>query len=700
MTPAQTASLQRLLAPRHIAFIGGDEALFAARQCLAGGFSGQIWGVNPKRDRFDGRPCFATVAELPEAPDAVFLAVPATAVTDVVRQLNQRGAGGVVCYSAGFRELGTEGAALEQALVEAAGDLALVGPNVFGMLNYVQGAHLWPYSHGGQSVARGPAIISQSGMLSGYLLTNRRSVNFSYVIGAGNQSVLGVEDYLEALLDRPEVTAFGIYLESLRNVPQFVDAALRALDRNIPLVVLKVGCSDLAARTTLTHTGSMSGNDTLYQALFDRLGVIRVGTPSLMLETLNLLTVAGAPKGRRLAAFTCSGGDVAILADRGIECDVDFQSPSSNASGELKNLLPPIATVSNPLDYTTPLWGHEEKLKPIFSTLIEDGYDAALLVQDYPPPHLDADRHLYQADARAFIQATQQAGIPGAVCSSLPENLDSSIQAFLISNQTAPLQGIGESVQALSAAATFGRQRARYLAQSGPTAIQITGCPKGTVTLDEWQGKQHLANAGIEVPAGELIDAAGAADAAGRLGYPVVLKLVSTDLPHKTEAGAVLLQLESAAAVAEAAATLQRTARETAVSVPARCLLVEQMVTHPIAELLVGVRNDPQFGHTLTLASGGILAELVSDSATLLLPARREEVAEALHSLRIAALIGGYRKRQAADPERVLDTLCAVISFTAGLGAGLDELEINPLMITSSDCIAADVLLRVEENTL
>ncbi|GIS90878.1 MAG: hypothetical protein CM1200mP20_09190 [Pseudomonadota bacterium] len=120
----------------------------------------------------------------------------------------------MVCYSAGFRELGTEGAALEQALVEAAGDLALVGPNVFGMLNYVQGAHLWPYSHGGQSVTRGPAIISQSGMLSGYLLTNRRSVNFSYVIGAGNQSVLGVEDYLEALLDRPEVTAFGIYLES------------------------------------------------------------------------------------------------------------------------------------------------------------------------------------------------------------------------------------------------------------------------------------------------------------------------------------------------------------------------------------------------------------------------------------------------------------------------------------------------------
>ena len=362
MTPGQKKNLQRLLAPRHIAFIGGSEALYASRQCAAGGFSGQIWGVNPKRRKLDAHPCFASVDDLPEAPDAAFIAVPGPVVPTVVSQLRQRGAGGVVCYSAGFGELGVDGEALEQKLIEVSGDLALVGPNVFGLLNYIQGAHLWPYSHGGQRVTRGPAIISQSGMLSGYLLTNRRSVNFSYVIGAGNQSVLGVEDYLEALLTRSEVTAFGIYLESLRDIPQFAKAALNALDRNIPLVVLKVGRSDLAARTTLTHTGSLAGSDTLYQALFDRLGVVRVPTPSLMLETLNLLTIAGAPAGQRLAAFTCSGGDVAMLADRGEECGIDFKAPSPAASHTLKSLLPAIATVSNPLDYTTPLWGHEKKL--------------------------------------------------------------------------------------------------------------------------------------------------------------------------------------------------------------------------------------------------------------------------------------------------------------------------------------------------
>ncbi len=700
MTPSQKKNLQRLLAPRHIAFIGGSEALYASRQCAAGGFSGQIWGVNPKRRKLDEHPCFASVDDLPEAPDAAFVAVPGSVVPTVVSQLHQRGAGGVVCYSAGFGELGGDGEALEQKLIEVSGDLALVGPNVFGLLNYIQGAHLWPYSHGGQRVTRGPAIISQSGMLSGYLLTNRRSVNFSYVIGAGNQSVLGVEDYLEALLTRSEVTAFGIYLESLRDIPQFAKAALNALDRNIPLVVLKVGRSDLAARTTLTHTGSLAGSDTLYQALFDRLGVVRVPTPSLMLETLNLLTIAGAPTGQRLAAFTCSGGDVAMLADRGEECGIDFKAPSPAASHKLKSLLPAIATVSNPLDYTTPLWGHEEKLKPVFSALVEDDYDAALLVQDYPPPHLEEDRHLYQADARAFMQATREAGIPGAVCSSLPENLDTQIQQFLKDHDTAPLQGIGESVQAIAAATVFGRQRKKHLTQARSISFAIAGRTANSITLDEWQGKKLLENAGIPIPAGELVTVDGVSAAADRLGYPVALKLVSADLPHKTEAGAVRLNLESATQVSDAAKAIQRAVQDYSADLSQECFLVEKMVANSIAELLVGIHNDGQFGHTLTLASGGALVELVADSVTILLPTPREDITTALHSLQVAKLLRGFRNRPAADVDRLVDTICTIVAFAQQLGAKLDELDINPLIVHPDGCTAADVLLCVDPEAL
>ena len=700
MTPSQKKNLQRLLAPRHIAFIGGSEALYASRQCAAGGFSGQIWGVNPKRRKLDEHPCFSSVDDLPEAPDAAFIAVPGPVVPAVVSQLQQRGAGGVVCYSAGFGELGVDGEALEQKLIEVSGDLALVGPNVFGLLNYIQGAHLWPYSHGGQRVTRGPAIISQSGMLSGYLLTNRRSVNFSYVIGAGNQSILGVEDYLEALLTRPEVTAFGIYLESLRDIPQFAKAALKALDRNIPLVVLKVGRSDLAARTTLTHTGSLAGSDTLYQALFDRLGVVRVPTPSLMLETLNLLTIAGAPVGQRLAAFTCSGGDVAMLADRGEECGIDFKAPSHTASHTLKSLLPAIATVSNPLDYTTPLWGHEEELKPVFSALVEDDYDAALLVQDYPPPHLEEDRHLYQADARAFMQATRKAGIPGAVCSSLPENLDNQIQQFLKDHDTAPLQGIGESVQAISAATVFGRQRKKYLTHAGSISFELVGRTSNSITLDEWEGKKLLENVGISIPAGELVTVAGVSAAADRLGYPVALKLISADLPHKTDADAVKLNLESATQVSDAAKAIQKAVQSYSPKLSKECFLVEKMVANSIAELLVGIRNDEQFGHTLTLASGGTLVELVADSVTVLLPTPREDIVAALHSLQVTKLLRGFRNRPAADVNRLVDAICTIVTFAQQLGAKLDELDINPLIVHLDGCTAADVLLRLDPEAL
>ncbi len=446
MTPQQKTNLQRLLRPRHIAFVGGDDAASAANQCVNGGFDGQIWGVNPKRSTLGQHPCFASVEDLPEPPDATFLAVPRRQAPEVVGQLAQTGAGGVVCYTAGFRELGDEGARLEQQLIDAALDLALVGPNVYGFLNYVTGAHLWPFAHGGARTTRGPVIISQSGMLSSSLTFNQRSVSFSYVIGAGNQSILGIEDYLETLVGHPEVNAFGLYVETLRDIPKFTDAAIRALETNTPIVALKVGHSEIAARSTITHTGSLSGSSERYQALFERLGIISVATPSLLLETLKMVTFAGAPTGNRLAAFTCSGGDVAMLADSAEGTDVVFPEPSTAAQSDLVRLLPEIATISNPLDYTTPLWGQETALNNVFRSTLKDGFDSALLVQDYPPQALDEDRPMYQADARAFIEATRAAGIPGAICSTVPENIDVDARQFLLEQGVAPLQGVAEAL--------------------------------------------------------------------------------------------------------------------------------------------------------------------------------------------------------------------------------------------------------------
>ena len=688
MTPAQRNNLRRLLAPRHVAVIGGDDADVAAGQCAAAGFDGPIWGVNPHRKELGGRPCFARVEDLPEGPDAVFLAVPRPVAGDIVAALDSIGAGGVVCYTAGYGEVVDGGAARQADLVAAAGDLALVGPNCYGLINYVHDAVLWPYGHGGASVERGIALISQSGMLGTNMTMNRRSVPFAYVISAGNMAMLCIEDYLEVLIEDPAVSAVGLYLETLRDIPRFADIAARALDAGIPIVALKVGSSEIGARLTVTHTGSLAGTDDYYQALFDRLGVVRVDSPVALLETLKMLTVAGAPKGRRVAGFTCSGGDATMLADGAGRTSIAFEQPPPAAAKTLADRLPDIATVSNPLDYTTPLWGDPERMPGVFAALIGDGYDAALLVQDYPAPQIDADRDSYLTDARSFMAATRAAGIPGAVCSALPENIDRKTREFMIAGGIAPLQGIADALTAIAGAALHGERRVAAEAAGGAAALRlppvVPAAPANLEVLDEWTGKQLLAAAGIAVPKGRLVAADAAHAAAEEIGFPVAVKLVDPLIPHKSETGALRLGLTGPDEVAAAVS-----------AIPGDRFLVERMIEDPVAELLVGIRRDDAFGQVMVLASGGVLVELVGDTRTLLLPADRDSIDRALATLKVSKLLDGFRGAPGANIDTVVDTIMKVAAFADAHRDRLEELDINPLIVQRDGAVAADVLLRM-----
>jgi acyl-CoA synthetase (NDP forming) len=698
MTSPPRHTLERLLAPRHAAFIGGNDAAIAAEHCRAMGFDGPVWGVNPRRQTMAGHPCFARVEDLPDAPDAVFLAVPRDATIEIVDALRRKGAGGVVCYTAGYGELGDEGAALERSLVAAAGDMPLVGPNCYGLLNYVRGVALWPFAFGGGRVERGVAVVTQSGMLGSDITMNRRSVPLAYVISAGNQAMLGVEDYLDVLVGDPAVTAIGLHVEGLRDVSRFCAAAIRALEAAVPIVVLKSGTSEIGRRLTTTHTGSLAGEDDVYQALFDRLGIIRVDSPVQLLETLKVLSLAGVPRGRRLAGFAASGGNVTLLADYAERLNLSFPPPSPSTAKKTAALLPEVATVSNPLDYTTPLWGHEAELTELFGTVLADGYDAALLVQDYPHPDLECGKQEYLADARAFIAATRKAGIPAAVVSTLPENIDRASREMMIAGGIAPLQGIKEAMIGVAGASAYGERRARLTAEGKAAALRLSraGRLAGEVEdLSEWEGKRRLAAAGIPVPESRLADAKTAPVAAEELGFPVAVKMLSRHLAHKTEAGAVRLGLISAAEVADAVAAITRSVSECAPEGLSSDFLVERMIGEPVAEVLIGIRRDSQFGQVMVLASGGTLVELVHDSRTLLLPTDRESVAEALATLKVAKLLTGFRGRPAGDREAAIDTVLAVAAFAEAERGTLEELEINPLLVLSDGVAVVDVLLRL-----
>ncbi len=694
MTPKRRANLDRLLKPRHIAIVGGRDAEVAAGECARIGYDGEIWPVNPKRGQMAGHRCYATIQELPEPPDAVFLAVPRDQAVEIVRDLAAMNAGGVVCYSAGFGETGTEGGAAERALVDAAGDLAFVGPNCYGVLNYIDRVALWPFAHGGSSPGYGAAIITQSGMLSSDLTMSQRGVPFAYMISTGNQAVLQVEDYVDALCEKPEVRAIGLHIEGIKDVAAFEAAALKALNHDVPIVALKTGSSKIGAQLTVSHTGSLSGTDELYGALFDRLGIIRVSHPAQLLETLKFLCVAGVPAGRDVVGLTCSGCGATMLADRGEKIGLNYPAPRDDTARRLREMLPGTATASNPLDYTTPIWGDAERLKPIFAAALEDGPDCAIIIQDYPLPGLDESKPLYLNDARVFIDATKAARVPAAVCSTLPENLDSETRDMLVAEGVAPMQGVHEALDAIAGSAWYGARRQAVLA-APPQPLQVPSADEPGCPADEWMGKELLRSAGLGVPQGKVVSAAEAPDTAAALGFPVAVKMVHAGLAHKTEAGAVVLNLHSQTDVATAVARMQADVAGYDASLLSDRILVERMVGPPLAELMVGIRCDRQFGIAMTLASGGVLVELVGDVATILLPASRRDIEAALASLRVSALLAGFRGGQKADLSLLVDDLMRLGEFALANMERVAALEINPLFVLPDRAVAVDALVHL-----
>jgi acyl-CoA synthetase (NDP forming) len=692
----RTTNLRRLLNPRHIAFIGGADADFSARQC-ASLFDGPVWGVNPKRETLGGLPCYQSVTDLPEAPDAVFLATPRSAVIDVVQQLSGMGAGGIACFTAGFGELGDAGQRAERELIEAAGDLALVGPNCYGLINYSNGAALWPFGAGRQVCDKGVALIMQSGMLPANLTMNERSVPIVYVISAGNQAALAIEDYIDALAEDPRVTAIGLYIEGIKNIENFAAASMKASRAGKPMVVLKAGSSTLGSSLTVSHTGSLAGTDEAFQALFDQLGIVRVDAPVALIETLKFLSVSGAPRGKRLAAFTCSGGDATMLADYCQKVGLALPQPSDSARNKLLKLLPDIATVSNPLDYTVPLWGDREAMPKVFKALMEDGYDAAMVVQDFPPPHIHEDNTLYRNDASSFIDASLEVGIPAAVCSDLPENIDRESREMIINRGVTPLQGLDSGLDALGLACTYGiRQQSleRDIEAVGFTRIDTPAPDSPSRLLDESEGKTRLRAAGIEVPRAIVCGLDEVTSAADSLGYPVVVKLLSSELPHKSEAGAVKVNLTNAAAVEQAVVEICASVAAFRADLTIDRFIVETMVTATVAELLIGVKTDLQFGQVMVIAGGGIWVELMKDSVTLLLPTNVERVRAALDGLKSIPLLQGFRGKPSCNMDQLVDTILAIARFAEDSSVQLLEMDINPLMVCEQQCVAADVMIR------
>jgi acetyl-CoA synthetase len=449
--------IRRLIAPRSIALIGATawtDAVSAGNGAV--GFRGKIFRVHPTRPSTPTTTFYRSVAELPEAPDAAFIAVPNHEAPGVAGALAARGAGGFVCFTSGFSELGTDlGRRLTTDLLGQAGDLPFFGPNCYGFVNFFDRAAMLPDQVVGAPVERGVAMICQSGTIALTLSFNERSVPIGYLFSVGNQTRLAVEDLIEILSDDPRVTAFGLYLEGVKDTERFARAADKARRAGKPIAVIKSGRTAAAARTAHSHTGALAGADGVFDAFCRQAGIARCDTLGTLCETLKLFHSGGALAGRKVLIMGASGGDMAMTADVARNVDLDFAPVPQEQAAKLQELLTERVTVANPLDIHTYLWFDPPALGRVFSTAMRSGYDAVGFMLDFPPEG-KADASSFDAAIDAYIEASHGAASRVALIASLPETISERVRRHCLEGGIVPLQGQREALEALSAAGAVG----------------------------------------------------------------------------------------------------------------------------------------------------------------------------------------------------------------------------------------------------
>ena len=658
--------LHRLLRPRSIAVLGAVWAENVIAQCRAIGFAGPVWPVHPTKPMIGGLPAHASLADLPEAPDATFIGVNRHATVAVVRELSAMGAGGAVCFASGWTEAGEP--QLQADLVAAAGDMAILGPNCYGVINYLDGALLWPDQHGGMRVDKGVALLSQSSNIVINLTMQARALPVAYVACLGNAAQVGLAELAGALLADPRVTAIGMYVEGIDDAPAFAALAETARAAGKGVVCIKSGKTALSRNAAASHTAALAGGGAASSAFLRQAGVAEVDTLSELIETLKIFHTHGPQIGRRLCSLSCSGGEAGLVADLAAPLGLDFEPPSQGTREQLGEILGPIVAIANPLDYHTFIWGDRPRTTAVFTTMLRD-YDAGIYLID-PPRRDRCDSSSFQPALDAIVAAAQATGKPAFPVASLPENFSEDRAVALMDQGIAPLLGLETALGAIRAAQTPAG------AKGWRPAAAIA--PRNTATLSEAEGKALLASAGVAVPrsvmAATLAELQEKADA---LTAPLALK--GLGFAHKTEAGAVRLGLMSLQGQADMAG--------------ATGYLAEEMVTGTVAEILLGLRRDPVYGVSLTLGMGGVAAEVLADTVTLILPATADEMLAAMRRLQLWPLLDGYRGRAKAD-------MAAVAAMAVALGAlmlartDLEEIEINPILVRTEGAVAVDALVR------
>ena len=661
------------------------------------GFPGRIYPVNPKYETLFGRPCYPSIADLPEAVDLLAVCVNHARVLEHMRPAARRGVRAAIIFDGGFAERGDEGRRRQDELVGICREagIALCGPNCMGVVNPHARSSVYIQTLADPALLAGNVgLISQSGSICIGLLADCRRFGWSHVISSGNEAVLPAVDYLEYLIDDPATRVIALFLETVREPERFVAALDRAADRGKPVVVLKVGRSERARRAITSHTGGLAGEARVFSAVLRAHRAIEVGELDEMVEVLACCQGPRWPTGRRLAVMTASGGQAELILDLATAAGLHLPPLSDAARGAMQRSIGTVTGDGNPLD----AWGNGDyatNFPRAISLLGADpGYDVVTFCSDSFDDQPFGTPERLMAYARLLAEGAAESPKPFYYMTTRSGIFRRDVLAFLRERGIAVIGGTRQGLGAIDRLARWTESPGALRPGSGRAgrlARLLAGGPRPTI--HEHDAKRVLAEAGLPVVGERLVTGLPEARAAAAaLGYPVVLKAVSDDIPHRSELGLVAVGLSDERDLTGAWERMSRRLDETGKRGVIAGFLVQEMA-HDGLEVFAGVNTDPDWGPVLAFGAGGVLVEALGDVALRPLPLRDGDAEAMIAETRAGALLAGYRGRPPGDLAALARCLTALADFAWAERHHLAEIDVNPIVVSARGCAVVDALI-------
>ncbi|HYC47414.1 MAG TPA: acetate--CoA ligase family protein [Burkholderiales bacterium] len=694
-------AFQRLFSPRGIAIVGasGDVTRTGGQTVRAlnrSGFRGGIFPVNPKYREIDGRRCYANVSEIEEPCDLAVIALPAAHVPNAVHECGLRGIGYAIILGGGFRESGEEGARLEMQMLSSAREhgVRLIGPNCIGLVN----AHEHVIAAFG-SMARAPrlepgpvSVAVQSGGfgMSVVIRAAIAGIGFRYVVATGSESDITTPELINAYVDDPGTKVILAYVEGVRDGRALMASLRRALAAGKPVVLWKGGKTAQGARAAQSHTGNLTSTYDVYRTAIRQCGALEVFESEQAVDFLRAFVAGRTPKGRNVAIVTNTGGSAVVFSDAADRARLELAPLGSETRTRLAAALPPLASTANPVDTMAgyPRPEHANDYRTALEAILRD-------------PHIDQLCVLFgtiaggtfELSARVLAEAARDSEKPVFGFTAIPETISNQGRDILRDARIPLFSTPSRAAHAMGLLADFAEARLRSSADQLAELAPLPELPPCAITLDEHESKAIIAAAGICVTRDVLLPINPAAGDLSGVSFPVALKLVSRDIAHKSDIGAVRLNVARDALI-DVAGDIVARARKAAPNASLCGLLACEMVTDGI-ETIVGVNNDESFGPVVLFGLGGVFAEALKDVAFRIAPFGLDEARAMISELRGYALFEGARGRPSADLEALANTLVRVSALAWALRDRLAELDINPLLVRprGRGVVAADALV-------